>query len=92
MVRKRLFLHPTFDCSFDKVCRDDCYLLKGKSSDEKKAEDAKLATQRQEKAPDTSRFERDLAACEKDERQMPWQLYGFSKDEVEKHKHDDARN
>jgi len=36
MVRKRLFLHPTFDCSFDKVCRDDCYLLKGKSSDEKK--------------------------------------------------------
>lgn len=36
MVRKRLFLHPTFDCSFDKVCRDDCYLLKDKSSDEKK--------------------------------------------------------
>ena len=36
MVRKRLFLHPTFDCSFDKVCRDDCYLLKGKTKEEKK--------------------------------------------------------
>ena len=36
MIRKRLFLHPTFDCSFDKVCRNDCYLLKDKSSDEKK--------------------------------------------------------
>ena len=35
MVRKRLFLHPTFDCSFDNVCREDCYLLKGKSSEEK---------------------------------------------------------
>ena len=35
MVRKRLFLHPTFDCSFDKVCRDDCYLLKDKSSEDK---------------------------------------------------------
>ena len=36
MVRTRLFLHPTFDCSFDKVCRDDCYLLKDKSREEKK--------------------------------------------------------
>ena len=36
MVLKRLFLHPTFDCSFDKVCREDCYLLAGKSDEEKK--------------------------------------------------------
>ena len=36
MVVKRLFLHPTFDCSFDKVCREDCYLLAGKSDEEKK--------------------------------------------------------
>lgn len=35
MVRKRLFIHPTFDCSFDKVCRDDCYLLKDKSDTDK---------------------------------------------------------
>ena len=35
MVRKRLFIHPTFDCSMDKICRDDCYLLKDKSSKEK---------------------------------------------------------
>lgn len=35
MVKKRLFLHPTFDCSFDKVCRDDCYLLAGKTDQEK---------------------------------------------------------
>jgi hypothetical protein len=35
MVKKRLFLHPTFDCSFDKVCRDDCYLLAGKTDKEK---------------------------------------------------------
>jgi hypothetical protein len=36
MVRKRLFLHPTFDCSFDHVCREDCYLLNDKTADEKK--------------------------------------------------------
>ena len=35
MVRKRLFIHPTFDCSFDKVCRDDCYLLKDKGDTDK---------------------------------------------------------
>lgn len=34
--RKILFLHPTYDCSMDKVCRDDCYLLAGKSEEEKK--------------------------------------------------------
>ena len=32
---KRLFIHPTFDCSFDKVCRDDCYLLKDKGDTDK---------------------------------------------------------
>lgn len=35
MVKKRLFLHPTFDCSFDKICRDDCYLLAGKTDEQK---------------------------------------------------------
>ena len=35
MVKKRLFIHPTFDCSFDKVCREDCYLLSDKSDEDK---------------------------------------------------------
>ena len=34
--RRILFLHPTYDCSMDKVCRDDCYLLAGKSEEEKR--------------------------------------------------------
>ena len=35
MVRRRLFIHTTFDCRFDGVCRDDCYLLAGKSDEDK---------------------------------------------------------
>lgn len=34
--RRIIFLHPTYDCSLDGVCRDDCYLLAGKSEEEKK--------------------------------------------------------
>lgn len=35
MVRRRIFIHTTFDCRFDGVCRDDCYLLAGKSDEDK---------------------------------------------------------
>ena len=63
-----------------------------KSSEDKKVEEAKLAAQKHEKPPDTVKFEKDFNACEKDEKTMPWAHYGFTREDVENHKHDDERN